>query len=180
MIGKLVAISAAGLVLVGVATAAESFGTAPSKQKAYSFCVSKSHGHMRMVKINQRCRPGEIRYRWDFNMKAPVASIPGVKGEQGAQGPQGANGKDGSNGAAGAQGPKGESGPQGLQGEQGPKGDKGDKGDKGEQGPPGTLVGAEHITLCINPGSGDVKYLDAGDNDCKPGHDLKVKVVTAK
>ena len=54
MIGKLVTISAAGLVLVGVATAAESFGTAPSKQKAYSFCVSKSHGHMRMVKINQR------------------------------------------------------------------------------------------------------------------------------
>ena len=61
MIGKLVAISAAGLVLVGVATAADSLGRAPSKQKAYSFCVSKSHGHMRMVKINQPCRRGEIR-----------------------------------------------------------------------------------------------------------------------
>ena len=62
----------------------------------------------------------------------------------------------------------------------GAPGPKGEQGPQGVQGPPGTLVGAEHITLCINPGSGDVKYLDAGDKDCKPGHDLKVKVVTAK
>jgi hypothetical protein len=178
MIGRFVAISAAGLVLVGVATAAESFGTAPSKQKAYSFCVSKSHGHMRMVKINQRCRPGEIRYRWDFNIKAPVASMPSGKGEQGAQGPQGANGKDGSNGSNGA---AGERGPQGLQGEKGPKGDQGPRGEpglQGEPGPPGTLEGAKTIALCINPNGGSVTFL-SGDEECKGGQKFKVDVVTA-
>jgi Collagen triple helix repeat (20 copies) len=209
MIGKLVAISAAGLVLVGVATAAESFGTAPSKQKAYSFCVSKSHGHMRMVKINQPCRPGEIRYRWDLNQKAPVASTAGQKGEQGAQGPQGANGKDGANGTdgadgvagergpagqagadgaagergpagpAGAQGPQGATGPAGAQGPAGLKGDTGPTGATGPQGPAGTLKDADHITLCINPDGGDVKYLSDDDEDCKGGHSFKRKVVSA-
>ena len=45
------------------------------------------------------------------------------------------------------------------------------------EGHAGTLKDADHITLCISNG-GDVKYVDAGDN-CKPGHDLKFKVVTA-
>jgi hypothetical protein len=178
MIRKLVAISAAGLVLVGVATAAESFGTAPSKQKAYSFCVSKSHGHMRMVKINQRCRPGEIRYRWDLNMKAPVASIPPQKGEQGAQGPQGANGRDGANGAAGERGPAGPAGADGPQGAKGERGPQGPQGEPGPQGPPGTLEGAKSIALCINPNGGSVTYL-GGNDECNGGQKFKVKVVTA-
>ena len=151
MLGKVMTISAAGLVLVGVATAAESLRPAPSKQKAYSFCVSRSHGHMRLVKMNQPCRRGEIRYRWDFNAKAPVPAA-GEKGEQGpngkdglngkdgANGNDGADGKDGANGADGAAGPAGADGApgeQGVKGEPGPQGPKGDKGDAGEPGPTG-------------------------------------------
>ena len=98
MMGRVAAVAVGGLALVGVATAAQSLGPAPSKQKAYSMCASKSNGHMRLVKINQPCMPKEHRYRWDFNTKAPVLASPGTKGEQG---PQGANGKDGLNGKDG-------------------------------------------------------------------------------
>ena len=152
MMGRVAVVAVGGLALVGVATAAQSLGPAPSKQKAYSMCASKSNGHMRLVKINQPCMPKELRYRWDFNTKAPVLASPGTKGEQGPQGANGKDGlsgKDGANGLNGADGQQGPAGPagadgaageRGLQGEigpQGPAGSKGDKGDAGEQGPQG-------------------------------------------
>jgi Collagen triple helix repeat (20 copies) len=161
MMGRVVAIAAAGLALVGVATAAESLGTTPSKQKAYSICASKHNGQMRLVKIHQPCMPKEHRYRWDFNAKQPVAFPKTEQGSQGANGKDGLDGKDGNdgkdgasglNGADGQQGPAGPAGADGAAGEQGPrggigsqgpagpKGDKGDTGDKGntgEQGPQG-------------------------------------------
>jgi hypothetical protein len=62
----------------------------------------------------------------------------------------------------------------------GAPGPKGEQGPQGVPGPPGTLEGAEHIILCINPNGGSVTYLSGDDEDCKGGHDLKVKVVTAK
>ena len=149
MMGRVAAVAVGGLALVGVATAAQSLGPAPSKQKAYSMCASKSNGHMRLVKINQPCMPKEHRYRWDFNTKAPVLASPGTKGEQGPQGANGKdglNGKDGANGLNGAVGQQGPAGPagadgavgeQGRQGEIGPQGPAGPKGDKGDAGAPG-------------------------------------------
>ena len=155
MMGRVAAVAVGGLALVGVATAADSLGTTPSKQKAYSMCASKRTGHMRLVKINQPCMPKEHRYQWDFNTKAPVLASPGTKGEQGPQGASGKDGvngkdgldgKEGANGADGQQGPAGpagadgaagEQGPQGEVGSQGPAGPKGDKGDAGEQGAQG-------------------------------------------
>jgi Collagen triple helix repeat (20 copies) len=143
--GKLLVVGLAALTCTAVATAAGSTPPKPSKQKGYSLCVSRSHGGMRLVKMNQHCRRGELRYRWSFagQLVGPQqgeAGVPGRDGRDGLNGHDGAPGALGADGAAGSQGeagPQGEAGSQGAQGEQGIPGPQGGTGAAGPQGQPG-------------------------------------------
>ena len=134
--GKLLVVGLAALTCTAVATAAGSTPPKPSKQKGYSVCVSRSHGGMRLVKLNQRCRRGELRYRWSFAGQL-IGPQQGDAGVPGRDGHDGLNGHDGAPGVDGARGPQGEAG---QQGEAGPQGEPGPEGPQGPAGVDGSSV----------------------------------------
>lgn len=92
-------------------------------------------GDIRIIRADDRCRPGEIRLVWS------IFGPPGPPGPAGPKGPQGQVGPQGPKGAAGPAGPQGNAGPQGPQGvpgAAGPQGLVGPQGNVGPQGTPGT------------------------------------------
>lgn len=101
---------AAILTLVGT-TVALATSDDHGRRLAGPFCVSLSTGVLRVVAVDQPCRPGEIR---KLGLKAT-----GPPGPRGPGGPPGPPGKDGVGqaGATGAQGAQGSQGPQGAAGQ---------------------------------------------------------------
>jgi hypothetical protein len=180
------------LLVLAVALTATAIGTSATTDKgrrlAGPFCVSTKKspgliaGIVRVVAVNQPCRPSEIR-------KFGVA----VTGPRGPQGPKGDPGKDGLNGIgfpgpAGAVGATGPTGPTGAPGAQGPKGDKGDPGSPGaaavvhvsQEGPCVRITGSDGSTGLVCPP--DVKKRrpnsgrgngSEGDPDDDPGNSDK-------
>jgi collagen triple helix repeat protein len=128
------------------------------------FCVSKSTGVIRGIKLSQVCRAGEARVTHSPLATTPGATglagltgLAGVNGSDGAPGPQGSKGEKGDTGLTGAVGPaspigltgaRGATGPAGSEGVAGPKGETGaigltgltgPKGDTGASGPAGLI-----------------------------------------